>query len=149
MLLGYCLYDLTKENGSLWKHTTRWRNNYSILSTNVYHSVQVSVVRSSKNSPTLLAFLAEFYAKRYVMLQRTVPVTNYLDDFLFIALLKRVCNMLMRNFKEICDAIKCSYLRRKNWMGDRLHNIFRHATQWKIPHNFNTNEQATQSIGTH
>ena len=50
-----------------------------------------------------LKHLVEFMINR----NRTKPVTNYLDDFLFIALMKRVCDDMLRKFIHLCDLINC------------------------------------------
>ena len=36
-----------------------------------------------------------------------LPVTNYLDDFLFLAFLQSVCNRLMSSFMAICKGVGC------------------------------------------
>ena len=50
-----------------------------------------------------LKHMVEFMINR----NRTKPVTNYLDDFLFIALMKRVCDDMLRKFIHLCDLINC------------------------------------------
>ena len=45
-------------------------------------------------------------------------VTNYLDDYLFVALLKAICNHQCRTFLEICDLIKFPVALDKTFWGD-------------------------------
>ena len=53
-----------------------------------------------------LAFIAEFRAA-VVAVGLYTPVTNYLDDFLFLSLIKALCNKLMNSFIIICGEVGC------------------------------------------
>ena len=48
-----------------------------------------------------LQFLAEY------RIQVTFCITNYLDDFLFVAWLKCECDRMMREFLKLCKLIRC------------------------------------------
>ena len=50
-----------------------------------------------------LKYLVEFKINR----NRTRAVTNYLDDFLFMALLKLHCDRMLKLFIELCEQINC------------------------------------------
>ena len=63
-----------------------------------------------------------YLAEKKLMIQGLmifVPITNYLDDFLFIAFLENLCNNLMQNFLAICDEVNCP--------------ISEEKTQWASP----------------
>ena len=54
----------------------------------------------------VLAYIAQ-YRSNIVLRGLYVPITNYLDDFLFMSFLKELCNRIMRIFMAICEDINC------------------------------------------
>ena len=49
--------------------------------------------------------------------ERKSRVTNYLDDFLFIALLKEICDRLVRRFIQLCAELNCPLSEEKTEWG--------------------------------
>ena len=51
-------------------------------------------------------------------------VINYLDDYLFIALLRRMCNFQVNMFLEICNSINLPVSDEKTYLADTVIIIF-------------------------
>ena len=66
----------------------------------------ISCVHFQAFSDTI-AHIGEKTMQYHLSLTIYVPITNYLDDFLFIAMLKRLCELMIRNFMQVCDQIGC------------------------------------------
>ena len=47
------------------------------------------------------------------LIKRKNRITNYLDDFLFIAWMRAECNKIMQKFLEVCRTINCPVLKEK------------------------------------
>ena len=47
------------------------------------------------------------------LIKRKNRITNYLDDFLFIAWMRAECNKIMQKFLEVCCTINCPVLKEK------------------------------------
>ena len=74
-----------------------------------------------QNFSDALAHLANYHSRSIVGPERIIPLTNYLDDFLFIAFLRKLCNQLMSNFISICKAIGCPISEEKTvWASDSI-----------------------------
>ena len=59
------------------------------------------------------------------------PATmNYLDDFLFIALTKLICDGMMEKFLLICQEIGCPISMDKTEWGGHPHSLLRHIDEW-------------------
>ena len=42
-----------------------------------------------------------------------IRITNYLDDFLFVAFMMKICNFMMGIFRAICNEVRCLILEEK------------------------------------
>ena len=50
-----------------------------------------------------------------------ISITNYLDDFLFLAMLRSLCNRLMKNFMLICEEVGCPIaIEKTEWVSEQI-----------------------------
>ena len=58
-------------------------------------------------------------------------ITNYLDDFLFMALTKLLCNGMMMQFLQICQEIGCPISAEKTEWEYNFDCVSWHFDEWK------------------
>ena len=76
-------------------------------------------------------------AVRHILEHKTgihQAVTNYLDDFLFVADSPEKCNYLVRTFLEICECIGIPISQEENGLGITKNGVFRHSIEWRRLH---------------
>ena len=68
-----------------------------------------------------LAHIGEVTMQVNLSLPKQIPITNYLDDFLFIAVMRYLCDLMMKNFIWVCQEIGCPISAEKTqWAEGRI-----------------------------
>ena len=94
-------------------------------------------------------FQAFSYALRHLLEWRTKMsnnITNYLDDYLFLAYTLALCNWMIEQFLALCEEIGCPINGDKTRVGYHKNSLFGHSFGWTNSYAQYTRREEKQSF---